>query len=59
MSRIDVPTLKCDRCGSTTQDKHEMASFRNLTHYNPGGKEEWDLCPECWSKFKLFVSGDR
>lgn len=60
MSRVDVPTLKCDRCRRTTQDLSEMAVFRELTYY---GMEEsknvaWDLCPACWGAFIAFLDGD-
>lgn len=58
--RVDVPTLRCDRCGNTTQDIEFMASFQKVGHYHMTGKDEWDLCPGCWIEFRVFmrVSGD-
>lgn len=58
MSRVDVPTLKCDRCGDTTQDTGLMRSFRKLTRHHMSGKEEWDLCPLCWHLFIKWVKND-
>ena len=55
MSRIDKPTLMCDRCGYTTQDLHKMGSFFVLRHSNIGGEESWDLCPECKTAFFSFL----
>lgn len=57
MSRVDVPTLKCDRCGDTTQDKMAMMSFRKLTHFHMSGHDEWDLCPTCWAIFRAWLKG--
>jgi hypothetical protein len=57
MSRVDVPTLQCDRCGYTTNDLHEMGNFGRLSHSHMGGTDEWDLCPACWDEFFLFVKG--
>ena len=56
MTRVDVPTLQCDRCGKTTQDIKEMASYFTLTHYHVSGSTNWDLCPECRHAFELFVT---
>lgn len=39
MSRIDVPTLKCDRCGWSTQDLSEMGRFFTLTHGHMSGED--------------------
>lgn len=55
MSRIDKPTLQCDRCKHTTQDTREMASFQKLAHSHMSGRDEWDLCAWCWSVFKAFI----
>ena len=55
MSRVDKPTLKCDRCGQETQSIFEMGKFRKLSHYQMSGSSDWDLCPECWSKFITFI----
>lgn len=57
MSRVDVPTLKCDRCGDKTQDTREMGKFKTLTHYHMSGQETWDLCQPCWGEFTIFVAG--
>ena len=55
MSRVDVPTLMCDRCNNTTQDIREMGRYATLRHSNMGGEVSWDLCPDCWAEFKIFV----
>lgn len=58
MTRIDVPTLQCDRCGKTTQDTNEMGRYRHLRgQYDgyQGSEENWDLCPSCWTAFQLFI----
>lgn len=47
MTRVDVPTLMCDRCGHQTQDTREMMSFYKLEHTHMSGREDWDLCKEC------------
>lgn len=60
MTRIDVPTLQCDRCKNTTQDADVMAHYQKLTGmWNGYGstKQEWDLCPECWVNFNNFMAG--
>lgn len=57
--RVDVPTMRCDRCGSRTQDLAEMGKYRTLTGMYDGyqgSKERWDLCPPCWGKFTNFIS---
>lgn len=57
--RVDVPTLKCDRCGHTTQDINEMGGYQSLTgmyHGYQGSQEKWDLCPGCWSDYNAFVA---
>lgn len=54
--RVDVPTLRCDRCNNTTQDVKEMGSFCTLTHYHMSETDEWDLCPRCWSLFLDFLT---
>ena len=56
MSRVDVPTLKCDRCGHMTQDVSAMGRFGVLTNYHMSGKHERDLCPNCWKKFHEFIN---
>lgn len=55
MSRVDVPTLKCDRCGHMTQDTAEMGRFGVIRHTNMGGETQWDLCPVCWKLFHVFL----
>lgn len=56
MTRLDEPTLQCDRCKSITKDLKEMAQYRTLSHYPISGKIEWDLCPNCWDQFlKDFI----
>jgi len=49
--RVDVPTLRCDRCRVETQDLAEMARFVKLTRDHMSGRDEWDLCPSCWVAF--------
>jgi len=56
VSRIDKPTLQCDRCKRATQNTREMGSFQKLTHYHTSGHDDWDLCPECWTAFKRFLA---
>lgn len=58
MSRVDVPTLKCDRCGITTQDANEMSRWQTLEHRNLTKVTKWDLCLTCWNKFQTFVNDD-
>jgi hypothetical protein len=53
---VDVPTLKCDRCGRTTQDLHEMASYKAIRHSHMSGEEKWDLCPVCFILFIDFIT---
>lgn len=57
MSRIDAPTLKCDRCGDTTQDTGLMMAFRKLTRSHMSGHDDWDLCPTCWAIFQAWMRG--
>ena len=56
MSRVDKPTLKCDRCREETEDLMYMGKYKRLDHYHMTGKECWDLCPECWAKFITFMA---
>lgn len=58
MSRVDVPTLRCDRCEVETRDLSKMGRFSTLTHYHVSGKSEWDLCPTCWAAFQNFVGAE-
>lgn len=58
MVRVDIPTLKCDRCATTTQDTREMGSFRALTYYHMSGEDKWDLCPACWQDFQTFLKNE-
>lgn len=60
MARIDVPTMQCDRCKTTTQDSDEMGRFQRLTGMYDGysGSERWDLCPACWEDFLQFAAGE-
>ncbi len=55
MSRVDIPTLKCDRCATTTQDTRVMGVYRKLTYSHMSGREEWDLCASCWAAFRTWV----
>lgn len=60
MARIDVPTMQCDRCKTTTQDLDWMGRYRSLTGmYDKyqGASEKWDLCPACWDSFLSFIGG--
>lgn len=57
MSRVDVPTLMCDRCGLKTQDLAEMAKFDKVEHHHMSGRDEWDLCPICYAKLRSFMAG--
>jgi len=59
MTRVDVPTLRCDRCGFTTQDLSEMAKFQELMHYSQAPTaSKWDLCAACWIQFnRSFIGG--
>lgn len=52
MSRVDVPTIKCDRCGLTTDDPQVMSTFRTLVI--PRGVASWDLCTDCWTSFCVW-----
>ena len=55
--RVDVPTLRCDRCKKTTQDQMVMGSYQQIVYYGmmPNDKKRWDLCLECWTAFKEWV----
>jgi len=57
MSRVDVPTLQCDRCKVTTQDLTDMGKFHHLQHPNGPGHDTqvWDLCPACWKQFLAWL----
>ena len=55
MSRVDKPTLKCDRCGEQTESLPYMGKYRRLDHYHMIGKGAWDLCPPCWVDFIAFI----
>lgn len=59
MSRLDVPTLMCDRCKLTTQELSEMGEYQTLRHSDMGGESQWDLCPDCWAAFRVFMKGDK
>lgn len=58
MSRVDKPTLRCDRCGTETQDLQAMTNYVKLRHSHMSGEEGWDLCPPCWLGFRVFVRGE-
>jgi len=58
MSRVDKPVLRCDRCQRTTEDTSEMFRFATLSHYHMSGKDEWDLCPDCWGFFRAFIENE-
>lgn len=60
MSRVDVPTLMCDRCGFRTQDTAMMASFVKITRRDGPGHQDvdYDLCPACWKSFQTWLAGD-
>lgn len=51
MSRVDKPTIQCDRCKATTSDLREMGDYRRISHSHMSGEHDWDLCPECWKDF--------
>ena len=56
MSRIDKPTMECDRCKWRTQDLPEMGKFYRLTHGHMSGEKSWDLCPRCLADFIVFMA---
>lgn len=56
MTRVDVPTLQCDRCGIKTQDLTEMSRFNTLSYDHMNGQKKWDFCPECWKRWIEFLS---
>lgn len=55
MSRVDVPTLRCDKCEIKTQDLAEMGRFQTIRYSHMSGESEWDLCPSCWTLFRKFL----
>lgn len=58
MARVDVPTLQCDRCKLTTQDRDEMWKFKKINWYVDSieSKEvKQDLCPTCFENFQEFM----
>ena len=55
MSRVDKPTLKCDRCGEQTESLTYMGKYRRLDHWSAWETEGWDLCPPCWADFIVFT----
>lgn len=55
MSRLDVPTLQCDRCKTTTQDIKVMGTYQQVRHSHMSGEDKWDLCPTCWNAFQNFL----
>lgn len=57
MSRLDVPTLMCDRCKIKTQSLSQMGAYATLSRDQMGGPKRWDLCPTCWSAFLNFMDG--
>lgn len=58
MVRLDVPTLKCDRCQHVTQDPSEMGRYVKLSRDQVmGGRDEYDLCWRCWKDFsEIFMA---
>ena len=60
MSRVDVPTLMCDRCKFCKSDLGTMGEFHKVWHPNGPGydAQEWDLCPDCWESFRTWLAGD-
>jgi len=58
MARINVPTVKCDRCGLTTSDTQEMFKFQKLASdgRDMGFPITYDLCPACSEDFKKFIA---
>jgi len=60
VSRVDVPTLMCDRCEFRTQDTAMMASFVKITRRDGPVPPDvvYDLCPACWDSFRLWLAGD-
>ena len=59
MSRLDVPTMGCDRCDLVTQDLALMGRFFVLRNSSIGGEDTWDLCPTCRGDFVLFMTGHK
>lgn len=55
MSRVDRPQLQCDRCKTITDDTSEMGKYKKLEYSHMSGREQWDLCPECWKMFKTYI----
>lgn len=51
MSRIDIPTLRCDRCGGITQDQTEIDAYGSVQY--EGAPR--DLCPSCLAGFAAFM----
>lgn len=59
MTRVDVPTMRCDRCKTVTQDLKEMGAYQTLTHYSVSGRiAKWDMCPSCWKWFIKSMDGE-
>lgn len=56
MSRLDVPTLQCDKCKNTTQDLRQMSTYAQLQMPSVSGTEKWDICPFCTRAFLTFMN---
>lgn len=57
MARIDVPTMRCDRCGWVTTNEHEVSMFTSVEWYSDPvaqKRERPDLCKQCCSDFTLL-----
>jgi hypothetical protein len=59
MSRVDVPILKCDKCGISTSDLQEMGTFRNILSYRGTTTFEWDVCFACWTELKTMLNAHK
>lgn len=57
MSRVDVPTLMCDRCETKTTDTKEMGGYTKMYQSGFPHEQEWDFCPDCGEDFEKFLIG--
>jgi hypothetical protein len=56
VSRVDLPTLMCDRCKIKTTDPYDMGKFTRIYRDGVSDVKEWDLCKYCWDDFNKFIS---
>ena len=59
MSRIDVPTMQCDRCKVITDDRNVMCKYYVLRSDNVHGGTQRDLCEDCASDFYNFMGEEK